>query len=264
MCVFCSLESSKNIIYRQFSGLLGQITMSEVKMGESLSLKNWGLKRSWRLSVKFPWGFGLCTCVSAAGLENMYVQIFRHACESGGTAELLAILIWVLSCKTAKFRISAQRVAVLLDMEGADGRLADTHGCAKTHPAPPKRSHLLAVWAVALTATARGGGQFNRGKGHRSQTVISVCGLYVSDSRVHAARGLCPFGGAFRSGTSSGLDVKKNFSKTGNTAAWGWRETTSCQTVQHSSVFWLMSARVSPQWLRSKCSNKSLFSIPAL
>lgn len=137
MCVFCSLESSKNIIYRHFSGLLGQITMSEVKMGESLSLKNWGLKRSWRLSVKFPWGFGLCTCVSAAGLENMYVQIFRHACESGGTAELLAILIWVLSRKTAKFRISAQRVAVLLDMEGADGRLADTHGCAKTHPAPP-------------------------------------------------------------------------------------------------------------------------------
>lgn len=263
MCVFCSLECSKNIIYRQFSGLLGQITMSEVKMGESLSLKNWGLKRSWRLSVKFPWGFGLCTCVSAAGLENMYVQIFRHACESGGTAELLAILIWVLSCKTAKFRISAQRVAVLLDMEGADGRLADTHGCAKTHPAPPNDLICSQSEQWHWRQQHGVGGSLTEAKatGHRLwyQFVDSV-----SDSRVHAARGLCPFGGAFRSGTSSGLDVKKNFSKTGNTAAWGWRETTSCQTVQHSSVFWLMSARVSPQWLRSKCSNKSLFSIPAL
>ena len=72
----------------------------------------------------------------------MYEQIFRHACGSGGTVELLANLIWVLSCKTAQFIIGAQRVTVLLDTLGADGRLTDTHGCAKTHPAP-RRSHLL-------------------------------------------------------------------------------------------------------------------------
>lgn len=83
-------------------------------------------------------------------------------------------------------------------MEGADERLTDT--AAQKHTlSPPKRSHLPAVWVVA---TAWGGGQFNGGKGHRSQTAISGCGLNVSDSRLSAARGLCSFGGAYRSSTS--------------------------------------------------------------
>lgn len=138
----------------------------------------------------------------------------------------------------------------------------------KNTPCPPKQSHLLALGEVALAATAWGGGQFNRGKGHRSQAVISGCGLNVSDSCLSAARGLCSFGGAYRSSTSLGLDVNKNFSKTGNAAAGGWRETTSCQNATFQCVLinnpegkrMFTSASLSPQCIRSECLNKSLFS----
>lgn len=95
-------------------------------------------------------------------------------------------------------------------------------------------------------------GQFNGGKGHRSQTVRSVCGLNVSDSHLRAAQGLCSLGRAECSSTSSGLNVSKNFSKIGNAAAWGWRETASCQIVQHSSVFWLTILKGRECWCQQE------------
>lgn len=65
--------------------------MSEVKTGESVTEKlrpEEELMPQGEISMRFCSVY--CTCVSAAGLENMYVQIFRQACKSRGTAELLA------------------------------------------------------------------------------------------------------------------------------------------------------------------------------
>lgn len=103
------------------------------------------------------------------------MQIFRHACESGATAELLATLIWVLSCKTTQFTISAQRVTVLLDMEGADGRLTDTHGCSK-HTLPPE----AIPSARGLSSNSTGWGAVSQGpRPHVPDCGISLWTLCV-------------------------------------------------------------------------------------
>lgn len=98
-------------------------------------------------------------------------------------------------------------------MEGADGRLTDTHGCAKTHPAPPNDP---ICWRVA-SAAALGGGSWPGAKvtGHRlwNQFVDSVRLTFTCSTRTLSCS----------SSTSSGLEVSKNFSKTGNAAGGKWK-----------------------------------------
>lgn len=84
------------------------------------------------------WNFHAVLLHGRVGIESMYVQILRRTCES----DLLATLIHLdvgLFCKNSPIHSNTGALAVLGEVEAADGGLTDTHGCAKTTTPPPQR-----------------------------------------------------------------------------------------------------------------------------